>query len=165
MEGEAYFEVAKNPERPFIVDMGNASIRVLGTTFSVKADKGKDQITAVLLEGSIRFESPTQQVLLAPDQQLTFIRSTNKIDIQSVNAKENLAWKDGLLKYKSIALCTLLNELEKKYEIPIHIENKKLMDPNVTVSGSIFKGDFTSNISQFADQMVTKRWNLLYSIK
>ena len=51
LEGEAYFEVAKNPERPFIVDMGNASIRVLGTTFSVKADKGKDQITAVLLEG------------------------------------------------------------------------------------------------------------------
>ena len=163
LSGEAYFEVAKNPERPFIVDMGNASIRVLGTTFSVKADKGKDQITAVLLEGSIRFESPTQQVLLAPDQQLTFIRSTNKIDIQSVNAKENLAWKDGLLKYKSIALCTLLNELEKKYEIPIHIENKKLMDPNVTVSGT-FSED-TSNISQFADQMVTKRWNLLYSIK
>ena len=58
LEGEAYFEVAKNPERPFIVDMGNASIRVLGTTFSVKADKGKDQITAVLLEGSNPFRKP-----------------------------------------------------------------------------------------------------------
>ena len=169
LEGEAYFEVAKNPERPFIVDMGNASIRVLGTTFSVKADKGKDQITAVLLEGSIRFESPTQQVLLAPDQQLTFIRSTNKIDIQSVNAKENLAWKDGLLKYKSIALCTLLNELEKKIRDPDPYRKQETDGPECHCirniqRGSIFKGDFTSNISQFADQMVTKRWNLLYSI-
>ena len=159
VEGEAYFEVAKNPERPFIVDMGNASIRVLGTTFSVKADKGKDQITAVLLEGSIRFESPTQQVLLAPDQQLTFIRSTNKIDIQSVNAKENLAWKDGLLKYKSIALCTLLNELEKRYEIPIHIENKRLLDPNVTVSGTFSEDQSLKEILQVISRSLPIKWS------
>ena len=159
LSGEAYFEVAKNPERPFIVDVGNASIRVLGTTFSVKADKGKDQITAVLLEGSIRFESPTQQVLLAPYQQLTFIRSTNKIDIQSVNAKENLAWKDGLLKYKSIALCTLLNELEKKYEIPIHIENKKLMDPNVTVSGTFSEDQSLKEILQVISRSLPIKWS------
>lgn len=159
LEGEAYFEVAKNPERPFIVDMGNASIRVLGTTFSVKADKGKDQITAVLLEGSIRFESPTQQVLLAPDQQLTFIRSTNKIDIQSVNAKENLAWKDGLLKYKSIALCTLLNELEKRYEIPIHIENKRLLDPNVTVSGTFSEDQSLKEILQVISRSLPIKWS------
>ena len=159
LSGEAYFEVAKNPERPFIVDMGNASIRVLGTTFSVKADKGKDQITAVLLEGSIRFESPTQQVLLAPDQQLTFIRSTNKIDIQSVNAKENLAWKDGLLKYKSIALCTLLNELEKRYEIPIHIENKRLLDPNVTVSGTFSEDQSLKEILQVISRSLPIKWS------
>ena len=159
MDGEAYFEVAKNPERPFIVDMGNASIRVLGTTFSVKADKGKDQITAVLLEAANRFESPTQQVLLAPDQQLTFIRSTNKIDIQSVNAKENLAWKDGLLKYKSIALCTLLNELEKRYEIPIHIENKRLLDPNVTVSGTFSEDQSLKEILQVISRSLPIKWS------
>ena len=119
----------------------------------------KDQITAVLLEGSIRFESPTQQVLLAPDQQLTFIRSTNKIDIQSVNAKENLAWKDGLLKYKSIALCTLLNELEKKYEIPIHIENKKLMDPNVTVSGTFSEDQSLKEILQVISRSLPIKWS------
>ena len=91
LEGEAYFEVAKNPERPFIVDMGNASIRVLGTTFSVKADKGKDQITAVLLEGSIRFESPTQQVLLAPDQQLhSSVQRTRLISIRQRKRKSGM---------------------------------------------------------------------------
>lgn len=159
LEGEAYFEVAKNPEKPFIVDMGNASIRVLGTTFSVKADKGNDLITAVLKEGSIRFESPTQQVLLAPDQRLTFTRSTNKIDIQTVNAKEDLAWKDGLLKYKSIALYTLLNELEKRYEVPIHIENKKLMDPNVTVSGTFSDQQSLQEILRIISRSLPIQWS------
>lgn len=157
--GEAYFEVAKNPEKPFIVDMGNASIRVLGTTFSVKADKGKDQITAVLQEGAIRFDSPTQQTLLAPDQQLTFSRSTNKINIQSVNAKESHAWKDGLLKYKSIALCTLLNELEKRYEVPIHIRNEKLMDPNVTVSGTFSEDQSLKEILQVISRSIPIKWS------
>ena len=93
------------------------------------------------------------------DQQLTFIRSTNKIDIQSVNAKENLAWKDGLLKYKSIALCTLLNELEKRYEIPIHIENKRLLDPNVTVSGTFSEDQSLKEILQVISRSLPIKWS------
>lgn len=159
LEGEAYFEVAKNKEKPFIVDIGNASIRVLGTTFSVKAGKGNDLITAVLQEGSIRFESPTQQVLLSPDQQLTFTRSTNKIDIRSVNAKENLAWKDGLLKYKSVPLCTLLNELEKRYEVPIHIDNKMLLDSSVTVSGTFSEEQSLKEILRVISRSLPIKWS------
>lgn len=159
LEGEAYFEVAKNKEKPFIVDIGNASIRVLGTTFSVKAGKGNDLITAVLQEGSIRFESPTQQVLLSPDQQLTFTRSTNKIDIRSVNAKENLAWKDGLLKYKSVPLCTLLNELEKRYEVPIHIDNKMLLDSSVTVSGTFSEEQSLKEILRVISRSLPIQWS------
>ena len=78
LEGEAYFEVAKNPERPFIVDMGNASIRVLGTTFSVKADKGKDQITAVLLEGLSVSKPDTTS--LTSSRPATYIHPFNEQD-------------------------------------------------------------------------------------
>lgn len=82
-----------------------------------------------------------------------------RVEIQSVNAKENLAWKDGLLKYKSIALCTLLNELEKKYEIPIHIENKKLMDPNVTVSGTFSEDQSLKEILQVISRSLPIKWS------
>lgn len=136
LEGEAYFEVTKNPEKPFIVEMGNASIRVLGTTFCVKAAKGEDRISAILVEGCIRFESAAQQVLLSPDQELVFTRSTRQICIQPVDARQGTAWKDGLLKYKSVPLCVLLDELEKRYEMPIRLENKKWADRAVTVSGT-----------------------------
>lgn len=54
LEGEAYFEVAKDPSKPFQVEMNGASITVLGTHFNVKADAESDDITATLVEGSIR---------------------------------------------------------------------------------------------------------------
>lgn len=159
LEGEAYFEVAKNPEKPFIIDMGKASIRVLGTTFSVKADKENDQITAVLIEGSIRFESDTQQVLLSPDQQLTFTWSSHKISVQPVDAKEKVAWKDGLLTYKSVELGVLLQELEKRYEIPIHLENKQLSDPAITVSGTFTEDQSLKEILSVIARSLPIRWS------
>lgn len=159
LEGEAYFEVTKNPEQPFIVDMGNAYVQVLGTAFSIKADKGNDEIKTVLLEGSIRFESSTQKILMVPNQELTFIRSTDKINIRSVNARDNMAWKDGLLRYKSIALCTLLNELEKRYDTPIRVENKKLLNPNVTVSGTFTEDQSLKDILQVISRSLPIKWS------
>lgn len=159
LEGEAYFEVAKNPAKPFIVDIDNAYIQVLGTVFSVKADKGNDQVKAVLLEGSIRFESPTQKVLMTPNQELTFYRATDKINVESVNARDNISWKDGLLKYKSVALCTLLNELEKRYDYPIRIENKQLMDPKVTVSGTFSEDQSLKEILQVISRSLPIKWS------
>lgn len=112
LEGEAYFEVAKNPERPFIVDMGNASIRVLGTTFSVKADKGRIRSQPSCWKGLSVSKARHNKSYSLPTSNLhSSVQRTRLISIRQ--RKENLAWKDGLLKYKSIALCTLLNELEK----------------------------------------------------
>lgn len=158
LEGEAYFEVAKNPGKPFVVDMGNASIRVIGTTFSVKAGNDTDRITAILLEGSIRFESATQHVLLSPDQQLTFTRSTHKINIQPVDAKGQVAWKDGLLKYKSIALSLLLEELGEKYGVPVYLENRQLADPAVTVSGTFTEEQSLEEILRVISRSLPIRW-------
>lgn len=159
LEGEAYFEVAKNPGKPFIVDMGNAYIQVLGTVFGIKADKGNEQIKAVLLEGSIRFESPTQKVLMTPNQELTFNRATDQIDIQSVNARDNMSWKDGLLKYKSIALRTLLDELEKRYDCQIKLDNKRLLDPSITVSGTFSEDQSLKEILQVIGRSLPIQWS------
>ena len=63
LEGEAYFEVAKDSGKPFQVEMNGASITVLGTHFNVKADAESDDITATLVEGSIRFEGAKQNIV------------------------------------------------------------------------------------------------------
>jgi ferric-dicitrate binding protein FerR (iron transport regulator) len=136
LDGEAYFEVVKNPGLPFEVDFGDAKISVLGTTFLAKGSRNDDRITATLLSGSIRFETSGQQVVLAPNQQLAFSRLSNVVDVHSVDPGEETAWKDGLLRYKSVTFGRLISELSEYYQIKIVIRNQALLDSSILVSGS-----------------------------
>jgi len=126
LEGEGYFEVTKDSSRVFEVKMDQASIKVLGTKFNVKANLHENSIEATLVEGSIRFESETQKILLNPNQQLKFNKQTAKIDINSVDTEFYTSWKYDISKYKSLSLKNLVCDLEKKYKVKIEIINRKL---------------------------------------
>lgn len=168
LQGEAYFEVAKDSLKPFRVEMDGASITVLGTHFSVKAAKGTDEITATLVEGSIRFDGAKQHITMLPNQQLTFKRSTNLIDIKQIDTEITTAWKDGLLKYKSVPFTRLMCELEQAYQVTIRIENKKLMNESVTVSGTFSKEQSMEQILKVIARSLPIRWsnsNGVYTIK
>lgn len=158
LEGEAYFKVAKDPDRPFQVEMNGASITVLGTHFNVKADTGSDDITATLVEGSIRFEGAKQQIVMTPNQQLTFSRSTNKVSIKQVDTDLSTAWKDGLLKYKSIPFIQLVENLETIYQADIRIDDKRLTDPSVTVSATFDEGQSLEQILNVISYSLPVRW-------
>jgi ferric-dicitrate binding protein FerR (iron transport regulator) len=136
LEGEAYFEVVKNSILPFEVNFGDAKISVLGTTFAAKGNRNGDRITAVLLSGSIRFESSEQQVTLLPNQQLMFSRSSNVIDVHYVDPSEETAWKDGVLRYKSVTFSQLIADLSEYYQVKVVIKNQALLDSSIIVSGS-----------------------------
>lgn len=156
--GEGYFEVTKDAQKPFEVQVGNASIRVLGTIFNVEALENNDYITTTLIKGSIRFESPQQQVVLLPNQQLKFEKSTHQIDVHSVDTDQEIAWKDDLLKYKSISFVSLLKDLEKIYHVKFTIVNKKLNDPSVTVSGTFTKEQSLEQILQVINKSLPIKW-------
>lgn len=158
LEGEAYFEVAKDASKPFAVEMNGASIVVLGTHFNVKADTSSDDITATLVEGSIRFEGSKQHIIMTPDQQLTFSRSTNKVDIKHVDTDTYTSWKDGLLKYKSIPFIELIKELESTYQVEIQVDSKELMEPSVTVSGTFSKEQNIEQILKVISRSLPIRW-------
>lgn len=136
LEGEAFFDIVKNPQKPFEVQFDDAKISVLGTKFTVKGEKDCDRISATLLSGSIRFESKDQQVMLVPNQQLTFSRSSNTIGIHEVDADGITAWKEGVVKYKSIPFSSLVADLSSRYRVKILIKNQSLLDPSIVVSGS-----------------------------
>ncbi len=168
LQGEAYFEVAKDSLKPFRVEMDGASITVLGTHFSVKAVKETDEITATLVEGSIRFDGAKQHITMLPNQQLTFKCSTNLIDIKQIDTEISTAWKDGLLKYKSVPFTQLMRELEQAYQVTIRIENKKLMNESVTVSGTFSKEQSIEQILKVIARSLPIRWNNsngVYTIK
>lgn len=133
LTGEAFFEVTKDPSKVFEVKMNNASIKVLGTKFNVKASS-KNEIVATLVEGSIRFESGEQKVQLSPSQQLTFNGENRKLQVQNVETESYTAWKDGLVKYKSCPLQEVITSLASRYNTKIIIENSRFKD--VVVSGA-----------------------------
>lgn len=159
LEGEAYFEVAKDSGKPFQVEMNGASIVVLGTHFNVKADAKADDITATLVEGSIRFEGAKQNIVMTPNQQLTFSRSTNKVDIKHVDTDPFTSWKDGLLKYKSIPFIELIEELQATYKVEIRIDSGELMKPAVTVSGTFSEEQSIEQILKVISRSLPIRWH------
>ena len=134
LEGEGFFSVTKNKAKAFVVNLNGAKISVLGTVFNVKNYKKEDITTATLIEGSIRFETPEQQVLLKPDQQLVFNKSSNKIDMQNVSTNLAIAWKNHLIKYKSIPFNEFLDMLKKQYNVEIILSNENLGNQKVTGS-------------------------------
>lgn len=133
LEGEAYFEVAKDPSKPFQVEMNGASITVLGTHFNVKADAESDDITATLVEGSIRFEGAKQNIVMT-------------------------AWKDGLLKYKSIPFTELIENLKDIYQVEIRIDDERLADPSITVSGTFNQKQSIEQILKVISHSLPIRW-------
>ena len=159
LQGEAYFEVAKDPSKPFQVEMNGASITVLGTHFNVKADAESDDITATLVEGSIRFEGAKQNIVMTPNQQLTFNRSTNKVDVKEIDTETFTAWKDGLLKYKSIPFVELIKELQSAYKVEIQIDSQELKNPAVTVSGTFSQEQSIEQILKVISRSLPIRWH------
>lgn len=134
LEGEGFFAVTKNKTKAFIVDLNGSKISVLGTVFNVKNYKKEAVTTTTLLEGSIRFETPDQQVLLKPDQQLVFDKSSNKIDMKNVSTDLVTAWKSHLIKYKSLPFKEFLDMLKERYEVEIVLLNETLAGQQVTGS-------------------------------
>lgn len=159
IDGEVYFDVTRNADKPFVVEMGDAFISVLGTVFVVKAPSGSDRITATLVEGSIRFEGENGQVTLSPNQRLTFDRTTGRVvDVSAVDTGAETAWKDDLLRYKSIAFPDLLKDLERIYHVRFEVENPKYRDSSVTVSGSFAKGQDVGQILSVIQRSLPFHW-------
>lgn len=158
LEGEAFFEVEKDTLRPFCVETGNTSITVLGTVFNVKNEIGSDEIAATLIEGSICFNAQEQKVILKPGQQLTFNETTKDIGVKPVDTDKYTSWKCGLLKYKSIPFAELIAELKHIYKVDIRIENQRLVDPGIVVSGTFSEEQNIEEILTVIANSLPFRW-------
>jgi ferric-dicitrate binding protein FerR (iron transport regulator) len=140
LKGEAYFKVRKHLDRPFAVKMGKNQITVLGTSFNVRAYSDEAMLTATLVEGSVRFEADGQAVTMKPNQQLAFNLSDNRLEIDNVDVATAIAWKDNLLRYKSIPFSEFLAKLQNQYGVKFLLQSKEL-------SSTIVSGSFDNSLS------------------
>ncbi|SFD22738.1 FecR family protein [Chitinophaga sp. CF118] len=140
MSGEAYFEVAKNEEKPFKVSAnGKAEVKVLGTHFNINAYPDEGIIKTTLLEGVVSMSNPTNQpVLLKPGQQAAAGQADIKI-VNDANIDQVMAWRYGLFNFDRSNLESVMNELSRWYDVDVRYEGQ--------VSSRTFRGKIKRDLS------------------
>lgn len=133
--GEAYFEVAKNADMPFRVNVnGVESIEVLGTSFNVNAYPDEESVNTTLLTGSIRVMH-NKAITLKPGQQAQV--ANGQIKVTDADMDKVIAWKNGTFDFEDAKLAEVMRQLERWYDIDVVYEHGV---PDIEFGGKITKG-------------------------
>ena len=129
LEGEAFFDVTKNKEKPFIIKSGKITITVLGTSFNVNAYPDSDQIQVSVVTGKVKVESDgkktdVETVFLDPNKKAIYEKANGSLTTSSFLIEEDLAWKRGVVIFKNADADDVIQKLEEWYGVKIEIENK-----------------------------------------
>jgi transmembrane sensor len=132
--GEAYFEVKRNPEKPFRVSIlppsggsGNhAVVEVLGTHFNVMAYEDENSINTTLLEGSVKFIKDGQANLLKPGQQVQLKDNGQRKVISEVDTEQVVAWKNGYFQFDGATIEEIMRTASRWYDMEVSYEGGKV---------------------------------------
>jgi len=138
VKGEAYFEVAKDTENPFIVNANELNILVTGTQFNVSNYEEDAAITTVLVEGAVRVykeskdkkESLSKEIV--PGELASLNKKNNKIKIRTVDTSLYTEWINGVLVFKHMKFSDMIVKLERKFNVEIQNNNVKLNQETFT---------------------------------
>ena len=127
VSGEVFFEVAHHTEWPFVVDLGQGQIRVLGTSFNVKAYPEEEVVFTTLVEGKVSFSLDARtETVLKPGEQLSFHKANGQTGIQRVDTKLYTAWKDGLFWFQDMPLEEILKIVARWFDLEIFYLNPEV---------------------------------------
>jgi ferric-dicitrate binding protein FerR (iron transport regulator) len=122
--GEAYFEIAKNPSKPFIVGVNNSEVQVLGTHFNINSYNDEDDMKTTLLEGSVRFVSGGDINILKPGQQSQLAKNGDIKVVSDVDVDKVVAWKNGLFDFENAGIETVMRQLSRWYDVEVEYNGK-----------------------------------------
>ena len=156
LEGEGFFEVAKNADMPFVVSVEGREIRVLGTKFNLSSYEEDRGVTATLLEGSILFsDQNNHQVKLHPNQQAN--SEQGKLTLKNVDAADYMAWTKGEFLFNDVPIATVMQKLARWYDVEVDLES--LPEKNLYL-----KVSRTSNIKDLL-KMVSRATDLKFELE
>ncbi|MBV4356397.1 FecR family protein [Pinibacter aurantiacus] len=152
LSGEAYFEVSKAVDKPFILILANnAEVKVLGTSFNVNAYDNESKIKATLLEGSVNVTASTssgaangEAAILKPRQQAQLTQAGNDIAVVSnVDVDKVVAWKNGVFNFEGVGLTEMMKQLERWYDIEVVYEGEV---PNIEFYGELSRNNSLNDV-------------------
>lgn len=142
IQGEAYFEVAKDAKKPFTVQFMSSSVTVLGTSFNIRAYPEEKQSQTTLAEGSVRIYSPGSSILLKPGEQAEVNALSGEMVKKEVEIKTFTSWKDGRFVFEQEPLENIMRTLERWYDIRVIFRDEGAK--RISLSGNLKRyGDFS----------------------
>lgn len=144
--GEAFFEVAKDPNRPFIITTGKVTTQVLGTSFNIKAYDQDASIEVSVLTGKVavhltepqdKIDTASATVLLKPNERVTYLKEKNTLEKEVRKDLPELSiWQAASVVFDNVSVKDVLITLNKKFDAHIEVRNKNLLN-------CLIKADFT----------------------
>lgn len=129
--GEAFFEVAHNAEKPFIVKTSEIDVEVLGTKFNLSVYPSDKYVETVLVEGKVKMIETghpllNKEYILQPNQRASYNRDSEETEISNVDVEHYVSWHQGYLKFQSLELNRVIKKLERYYNIKIVLHDPML---------------------------------------
>lgn len=133
LEGEGYFEVAKNENQPFVVNAGNLDVEVLGTKFNVSAYASDNFIKAILLTGKINVINTNavlhKKAAMVPNQMAVFNKENNNLELkEEANPEKYIAWINGWYQFSDEELDIVLKKLERYYNVSFEYDQELIAE-------------------------------------
>ncbi|MGX5818064.1 FecR family protein [Chitinophaga lutea] len=133
LNGEAYFEIAKDAGKPFIVVSEGQEVKVLGTHFNVQAYGDEPGVRTTLLEGKVEVAAAGGKRMLAPGEQCRLVRATGAMRTLQIDPEEAVAWRNGYFVFNETRLRDVVLQLCRWYNVEADFDRL----PNVTFNGVI----------------------------
>jgi transmembrane sensor len=150
LTGEAYFEIAKNSARPFIVDVNGEKVTVMGTTLNIKAYADEGSIQTTLVSGGVEVEAGDSKVQLHPDEQAQWKGNGTLTVVKGIDAAEVASWKDGFFFFgRKASFGEVMRQLARWYDVDVKYEGPV---PEVEFGGKIDRSVPLEDLLKFLDK-------------
>ena len=130
LDGEAYFQVAQNIHKPFIVQTPKGNVEVLGTQFNVESYSDDSTFATALMEGAVKITAGNYQCQLKPNQ-MAYLKD-GEIKVAPIEDYNPYRWREGIISFKDATFPYIIHKFEKYYGVEIRIENKAVMNYRCT---------------------------------
>ena len=132
--GEAYFEVARDEGRPFVVETEGVAVRVLGTSFNVRAYGDEGEVATTLVEGRVAVGDGSETREIAPGEQATYVKADGRLAVRRVDVSLYTAWRTGKFVFRNETLREVMGYLSRWYGFEYRFVDERAADARIGAS-------------------------------
>jgi transmembrane sensor len=148
LDGEAYFEVSKDKNHPFIVKSSKQEVEVLGTHFNINSYENSLGTKTTLLEGSVKVKGPNGEKVIAPGEQSVIYGNT--IEVNAIDPAFSIDWKNGEFRFKDESLPSIIQKLSRWYGVRFVVNSRYESMPSF--SGSVSRFNNLSEVLKMLEE-------------